>query len=386
MCGSWLVQQFSMPYALPARHSRFCSLSITAVALYAEHQNQRDAEAIWSNAIPDFASKISTTCLLAKWYIEHEKKGRDGDLQQLLQVLGSSPDIFYILNPNFCFEREELIRVCKKWLLHHFSDVHKVIVDECLLKSFQSLSFKSIKYWASLDELCVTHSENEIAVLITLWFDFAVWGRPFLHALTDDELREISALLRVSRLSSSFRHFILQKLPWFKHPQGIDIDLLFLGMDVTEDADLTSFKLYNPPPKWFAPTRAGVLPSDATARSTFTHGFSKSEVANMIEGARQSGESRALTSPLYYFAGSYWALSLQITAPSYTLGAYLSPKNKLPLPPVSQGLKADFQLSHVQQDGAPGNCFLLKRMWFSSLGIGTPDLFKKSFQSGVDVD
>jgi hypothetical protein len=102
-------------------------------------------------------------------------------------------------------------------LLRLFGSVRAVLITDSLRQQFCSLPFPVIKLWAGLDQLAVD-SENTVAVLLTAWFRYqAGTATP----PTDEQRRQLSALLRLSQLSPSFLQHLLEKLPWWRKPAGL---------------------------------------------------------------------------------------------------------------------------------------------------------------------
>jgi len=353
-CSQCLMREYSSSGTANDKQQlgSFCSLSLAAVKVFAESAVTGETRAV----------------LLASWYVEAAKKGcNTADLQQLLQEVT-------VEDGNLLTKQHDpkLLDVCSKWLLHHYHDVYKVIVDGVLLKSFKGLSFSAVKVWAGLDALNV-HNENDVAVLLTLWCD----GR----SLTGSEKDELSSLLRVSRLSYSFLSYQLPELKWFVYPAGCDASVLSSALIIDGGLSCIGAKL---PAVWDAPVGRGML-INAAERCMITHGFPKTEVAGMIEKALQDGVTGNLYSPCFCYGGFYWRLSLQLHMPSRTLGAYLYSANNGPLL-APRGVKSKFSFYHRQQNG---NSMLKGRecqQWFrGASGYGFLDLFKLVTGPAEDV-
>jgi len=197
------------------------------------------------------------------------------------------------------------------------------------------------------DVNAVVGSENDVAVLLSLWY---VEG-----SLTVPERQDLAALLRVSRLSCSFRQFLLPDLKWFIAPNGCDVAAISFvisveGESVVESLATRVFPEFPSASSWFAPSRHGVLSSVATQeRGTLMHSFSKQELQSMIDKTFQSEKFTSITSPCIYFCGFFWVLSFRLE-PSGILKVFIAhvSHSLLPLPSV---VKASYTLSRVQNDG-----------------------------------
>jgi hypothetical protein len=95
--------------------------------------------------------------------------------------------------------------------------VRQVITTDSLREQFCSLPFTLVLRWAELDQL-VVDSENSVAVLLTAWYrQQCSSGTP----PTDAQCEQLSGCLRLSQLSASYLLQVLQRLPWWRQPEGL---------------------------------------------------------------------------------------------------------------------------------------------------------------------
>jgi hypothetical protein len=76
-----------------------------------------------------------------------------------------------------------------------FNDVHALLTDLNQLQRFRKLPFQAVRAWADSDEL-VVDSENSVAVALSWWC-----GGDLGSQATEDQLKVLSGLLRVARLT-----------------------------------------------------------------------------------------------------------------------------------------------------------------------------------------
>jgi hypothetical protein len=95
-------------------------------------------------------------------------------------------------------------------------------------------------------------NENDVAVLLSFWCSANT-------STAKPQLEELSTLLRVGRMSRSFRHFTLPKLSWFQSSAILPyFNFAFNEDDInTMRSEAMSF-----PRSWFGPARH---PADAAS-------------------------------------------------------------------------------------------------------------------------
>jgi hypothetical protein len=77
-----------------------------------------------------------------------------------------------------------------------FQDVHGLLTDPEHLQRFRKLPYQAVRAWADSDKL-VVDSENSVAVALSWWY-----GGDLGSQATEDQLKELSGLLRVKHLSN----------------------------------------------------------------------------------------------------------------------------------------------------------------------------------------
>jgi hypothetical protein len=108
-----------------------------------------------------------------------------------------------------------------------FGQVRQVITTDSLREQFCSLPFPLVLRWAGLDQLAVD-SENSVAVLLTAWYRAQCSSGT---APTDAQCEQLSGCLRLGQLGPSYLLQVLQQLPWWRQPEGVQPHhLVVLGM------------------------------------------------------------------------------------------------------------------------------------------------------------
>jgi hypothetical protein len=103
-------------------------------------------------------------------------------------------------------------------LLRLFGSVRTVLTTDSLRQQFCSLPFPAIRLWAGLDQLTVD-SENTVAVLLTAWYRHQ---KSEGHPPDEAQCQQLSDLLRINQLSPSFLTHLLEELPWWRRPEGLE--------------------------------------------------------------------------------------------------------------------------------------------------------------------
>lgn len=262
---------------------------------------------------------------------------------------------------------DQLFAGCKKWLLQVFGDVYGVIVSQERLLAFRNLASDSVEVWLDIDELCAC--ENDVAVLVSLWYE---------KNENSDDSYPLMAGIRVLQISSSFRHLVLPHLEWFE-PSGSDFQTFSLLMSTGSVSLLRSFSL---PHDWASSARRGKLPdATANARHTLTFSFPRVDVVQMIERSLKFGLSSVSRSPLLYFGGFYWRVTLVLKKDALKVILDLGSKEMLKPPRV---VNASYSLTHQQQDGRGKT--LYGSGWSSVSSLNQHDLFSKAIRSEADVE
>jgi len=268
-----------------------------------------------------------------------------------------------------------LLDLCSKGLLHKFGNVHEVISKEELRVCFTRLAFPAVKLFLSFDELAV-HSENDVAVLCAFWYDGKVCD--------EKELKELSELLRVARLSPSFRADMLPRLNFFLPPSLPVLTLFNLVWDHESEVALEDKGLLKDcPPGWFAPARSGVVPGGADVLDVR---FEASKLSALLQAAKASQDTSPLASPSLYYCGYFWVLKvclLQVAGPlELELSADLSICPSVPPLPAPSALKARYSVHHVPLHG-PVVSWSCSESWFKA---GTGVVLNPRFLQFVGAD
>lgn len=252
---------------------QFFSLPIPAVELHLACIQVRKAEVLH---------------LLALWVTNLQDQGSNKlKLEEVAKLFRCEDMNVLCMLPSDAFAK--IKPVCSTYLLSSFGDAHAVIIDAELLATFCKLNFAVVEVWEGLDELSV-QNENDVAVLITLWYN----GK----SLSAGQLEKLSSLLRVSQLSRCFRCFSLPKLQWFKPTFDLQ---LFNGMLDEEGFSLKSkggpCMVF--PAAWIAQGRRKLLPAKAAKHSEFTASFGLDSLVDMLAKAELSNKCSFLNSDLF---------------------------------------------------------------------------------------
>eukprot|EP00983_Pelagomonas_calceolata_P079588 1154750-Pelagomonas_calceolata.AAC.4 len=288
-----------------------------------------------------------------------------GDTARVKQFSPEDVNLLCLLPPDVL---AKIAPMCCKYLLSHFSDVYAVIVDAELLGNFFKLEYALVEMWGGQDKL-VTHSENDVAILLSLWCS----GK----SLSQEQMVKLSSVLRVSRLSRSFRCFFLRKLAWFSPPLDSDLEV-FNGMldeDGISKIHRVSNLFHDYPPAWIALGRRRSLPADATKRSELTACFSQDSLGRMLAKAEQSNAASCLKSDLFYFGGFYWQLILMLSMPERSLGVRLALSKKHPLPPPP-AVRVSSSLHHQESSGQERHIASICAWIKCHYGWGSSDSFQ----------
>ncbi|KAF5832776.1 hypothetical protein DUNSADRAFT_11234 [Dunaliella salina] len=317
LCTRKLMQDFgnvSQVLADDALSRRLCSLSPSALQLLCQC---------------DLGSEEHTLQYLALWF-SCARSVQDADGKRLIHFISREDASQLLTLPP---ERGG-ISLCRRWLLLNFGNVYCVIKDERFLLPFCSLPFPLVRLWASLDELQV-YNENEVAVLLSFWCKES----PTTH----QQLAELSALLRVGRMSAPFRQLTLPKCFWFTS------SILPYFNAAWDDGKTQGFRFGSSdansvPPAWFAGPR---LPAVAEC-DVLEYSFPKRDVVSMVESAF-SGSKESISSPPLYFGGRFWEFRVKMYLPGGFLGIYFGavrrPSPPLPVPTLA---KASYSLSALK--------------------------------------
>lgn len=184
--------------------------------------------------------------------------------------------------------------------------MYAAITNKKLLQSFCALSFPAVNAWAALDELAV-HTENVVAVLLTLWR-----GGEVGQECKKDELAELGQVLRVGNLTPLFRRLMLPHFDWFaEHVAKMNIfAAISENMGAVVTADVMADSEY--PDAWSAKARQGILPPGASDRATMTLQVPETELREMLK----ENASRAYTSSKNgcstYWFGYFWSANISL--------------------------------------------------------------------------
>lgn len=212
-----------------------------------------------------------------------------------------------------------------------------VINSPQLSASFASLSVDTVKLFTCLDALAVS-CENDVAVLLS------IWHAANSHSCADSDLQELSARLRCSHVTRSFRHAVLPTLPWFRLQQLLTF--FNLACDDSSSACTAVTACNDFPAAWSAPARQHTQPVESSSKVT----FSRSALQSLVEGAREKGWE-SLDSAPFYSGGSYWQLRCKHHVTGQ-LAVYLFSSGSMHANmPEPSAVKAKYQITHTSRTG-----------------------------------
>ncbi len=124
----------------------------------------------------------------------------------------------------------QLQQLIDSLLLPRFTSAPAIARDATLLAKFSQLPLALVRRWVELDKYKVD-SGNTLAVLFTAWHD----AQP--EPPSEEQCKQLSALLPLSAVSYGFHCQALQHLKWWRPPASPSGDFLSLHMLVEQSSD-----------------------------------------------------------------------------------------------------------------------------------------------------
>ncbi len=182
----------------------------------------------------------------------------------------------------------QLLQLMDSLLLAHLPSAPAIVTDAALLAQFTQLPLALVRRWVKLDKYEVD-SGTTLAVLFTAWHD----AQP--EPPTEQQCKQLSALLPLAAVSLCFHTQALQKLKWWRAPS-------ILGLPALE-AHVYAQQCHMSTERWHSRIRGASVVARAHARSSYEWTVSAAQL-------KQLWEEKELALPCFYFAGQMLGLPL----------------------------------------------------------------------------
>ncbi len=188
-----------------------------------------------------------------------------------------------------------IMELVDRILTTHLPSAPAIFSDTALLSQFTLLPLALLKRWVELDKY-TTDSGNTLAVLFTAWYD----AQP--EPPSDEQCKQLSALLPLAAVSLCFHLQALQKLPWWRPVRYAGVDA-HVAHALAKQQDSNANAWWDDINDNSTITIVGLNESPTTAQHAWT--LSAADLKRLWQG-------RSFTLPPAYFAGYLLELRLVV--------------------------------------------------------------------------